>query len=440
MARSRGPVTIPHLSEKTFERMCDELCLSEAQHEIAKQWFDEYFSAVSGSCDRHNAATPGVHRLVAYEFYPEARPDTDISRLAPERQEEVRALRSRIAEGRYPYSRAPGYADRVNEELLKHHDDVVSEERSGRQELVGQMLGILAEEQLERLPGVLVRVDIAAHETQYMGVERPPLIRQQPVFRVDVQSLLDEATVDGQELEGIRELLVGPFTADAWRSDRDNEARTILAGLEANYARAVRAYQVAEDRRLRKYASYCNTGSEEKAERLLRAVRAAQRLIFRTREQYVEYIGEVAKERVGELPAEAWIDRYRGAVCPATYAEDSVDVVVAAVVSELPVEDERVAGVETTYADYMRRRSVLRERAYHARIEAFCNPVWRYDPEPAHVRKTEELKEIDRTRVELASEVRERMAGILGDSFREKIQEWVATYRRQLGSTPCIVP
>jgi hypothetical protein len=392
-----------------MNRLVADLQLSEAQAAEAGRLHDTYSTGLDTIANDLETQTTQKIRALWFQVVPELDLSVDISNLPDERKAKVKVWRDRLAKEGDPILDELEYIHEVNKISLHNMNLLNTNEARARATLLEPVEAILSDQQRQRLPRALMRMELNMHGFSPVGNISSPLFKQDPVWHLDVVGLLEEASADDAELSPWSDVIrnLDPVPPD---SPLEEVQRTI-----EEYEQALCAQlRLNEEMYERWLEAFLESYREEKFSvtgSLWRQRKNQYRSVFQMRQFFADRIAALANETIDPARGAVWLDRFQRATCPSIFKEDSVDVIVRWLM-ETGFEDPAISqAVTAIYDQYRNSRDALRQTAFRAEIAEYCavKLFWTDKKTP----EKEYLKEAHRQRLELAESARNQLRAIL---------------------------
>ncbi len=340
----RDAIGVTGVSGKAVNRLDADLALSDAQRPVLAAAHKAYAANFESIITSRLKELEQWHVEYWCERMPELRESFDLSNMDSQQRIQVLVQRALLQQGQSPADIDDESHMQAVEQLLEANEFVAKEEAALRKRLIDEVMPVLGDSQIERLPRALTRLTIMVWD------EAVEWSRGCPVGRVDMFRVID-AAANGE---------LAPF-ADAFRCvDAEGvpaEQRDVMAvvlAFERSYADALDRYHQHLMRLsfdgLRAYAAKDDEARLDVRRKKARNIDA----VWTIRIKLIEDIFLFARDAIGEEAAAAWHERAYACLCPTAYAENAFDDLYRRII-ELPLDEVQRAAVESLHSDFARQ-------------------------------------------------------------------------------------
>lgn len=422
------------VSSKGAERLAADLGIQgeSVSRTVFESLWQEYNESLETRANAWEDETKQLRLSLIFEIAgPELDEAFDISDLPAEEQDRIENMRAMFKRDRNPFLNDRRFVEPWAAHSKRLGRIVNAYEAARRDEFVTACHDLVTGEDREAIAArSRRRLAINIHALLPFKTTLSRAGEMDPVWRVDMLKLLEDATDSGAELEWARTIVIDPQAAIAEHEGALAKFAKLLSAFEVEFATLVESYEKGLPEWGTTYGRLMWDDREGAARILMKRDNGSRNEILLRRRQFAEDVGALLGEMNAEW-ASNWINRYRLLDCPRLFSDDSVDLVVRALLTltDLP-EDERDA-VEAVYDLYTSEREPLRASAYDLELREYCDQRIPLKSEPES-RWTKQLHQVSQRRVTLAERTVRRLRGTVDPSRSPMVDQVVAAYRERV--------
>lgn len=404
------------MGERAAEQVAADLALSEPQRALWLRMVREYHEHFAEADAARRDEDEKWFTAFWLERFPELDDSVDISGLPDDEQAEISEMRADWKRGQPPYMKQ-SFDDVMSRAERKYESEGAMHhlERELRRGMLERLRAMLADEQLERWPVAVRRLTINLEDEQ--GEDR--YAGSDPVWHVDLLGMLREATEEDGELHEIAEPIRHPdiVLLDAKAGEAIVKLAERILAFEQEYAGTLhdyawKAFQFGHEIiRLRQQREI------EAVEQVTMKQRDVDRRVWDVRLRFVEDLGAIAGEFLGDAVREAWEQRWRQRFCPTLYLEESTDAAIEYVRAIDALDDDVLAAAELIYAEHNAWRQRFKARMVRRLID------YRVQTEARKKATGRDLAEAYETRWERAKQVNQSLGRLLPPEYSEPLEK-----------------
>lgn len=387
------------------------------------QEYDESLERERVAADRRAAEfrLDLIHDLAG----PELDESFDISQFSAEEQDRIERMRALFRKGINPFLTDVRFLDPWEEfgeklgRAASAHEELRSDEFVSDCVLFADIDDLAPVEARARR-----RLAINAHSLLRLDTSPRRAGDTDPVWKLDILELLEDATKPGEELDWARAIIVDPQAAVAEHDGAIGDLAALIEEFEIEFARLVELFEKSRLEWSVRYLRVANKGRRNAATSLRNQDNARRNEILSRRRQFAEDVGGILGKIDEELRSR-WRKRYQSADCPTLFSDDSVDLVVGRLMALADLREEERDAIKGIHALYNTERESLRSRAYDLELRAYCD---RKIPRSPESRWARQLRGLSQSRAELAERTVQQITGIVDRSRWPMIEEVIAAY------------
>ncbi len=429
LAQQRTTETVPFtarlMSERAAERLADDLALSEPQRALWADMLKAYHDRFAEADAERRDADEKWNVQFWLELVPELDDAVDISDRSDQEQAGIVELRRRWKDGEAPYEKLKaGDSMRRGEHMMESEEAMFQLERGLREDMLEYVRESLADVQIEKWPVAMRRLTVNLED----GAPDARTSNSDPAWEVDLLSMLRQATETDAELNRLVEPI--RFPDIVLMNEHADEGKRKLAerilGFEQEYAIALKdctfkSFQYAHESVRRRVE-----GAMEVADKSWDKIADLKRRVWNVRLRFVDDLGALAGDLLGDAEREAWERRWRERFCPTLYLDESTDVVYE-FTSQIDELDEDVraalAGIHSTHVAW---REPFKARMGRMAIDYSLLSA----KEQRGSQRADILAEAYETRLERARQVNRSLRALVPPQHRERFDQLLSQHPR----------
>lgn len=414
------PYTVRIMTDRAAEQVADDLTLSQTQRSLWMDMIQEYHDHFAEADDRRREEDQEWNVQFWLELVPELDESENISDLSDQEQAEITELRRQWKGGQPPYMRQRrGDSMRRGSRMWESEEAMFLLERSLRMDMLNGLQVMLADVQLEQWPVAMRRLTVNLEDQPQVG--NSSLIY--PAWEVEMLLMLRQATEEDAELHAFAEAIRFPdiVLMDESTGKADVELAQRILGFEQEYPIALKEFSWKSFRNGHESLHLNRQGEYEAAAKLTGKTLQLKRRIWNVRLRFVEDLGALAGQWLGDTAREDWKRRWRERFCPTLYLEESTDIVHDYIGRINDLDEDVRAVIEQIHSEHRVWRERFKARMVRLTIEySLLAGSERRDSKVAH-----DLPEAYETRLKRAQQINQSMRGLLPPRYWERFDQLV---------------